>query len=183
MIARKGRWAALLILSAGASVFAQAVTCATPAESPAPEIGAKAAMAGNPAPPVQQPLRSVDRRELGEHVGPFLSERLTYWRQRLNLAEWQISIVMTRRDDLKPKTLGKVRWDKHKRTAVIEVLDASDYTLLPSAILDDMELTVVHELVHLELASLPRSEASPSSEEHAVNRIAEALVKLDRRRD
>lgn len=38
--------------------------------------------------------------------------------------------------------------------------------------LNDMEFTLVHELVHLELASLPRSEASRRSEEHAVNHIA-----------
>lgn len=118
-----------------------------------------------------------------EQVAIFLNERLTHWRQRLNLGEWQISIVTTRRDDLKPKTIGKIRWDKRNKTAVIEVLDAADYTLPRAAMLDDMELTVVHELVHLELASLPRSEASRSSEEHAVNRIAEALVRLDRRRD
>jgi hypothetical protein len=73
--------------------------------------------------------------------------------------------VVTRRGDLNPKTLGKVRWDKRKKTAVIAVLDASDYTYT------------------LELASLPCSEASRSSEEHTVNRLAEALVRLDRRRD
>jgi hypothetical protein len=44
--------------------------------------------------------------------------------------------------------------------------------------LDDMEFTVVHELVHLQLSSLPRSEASRSAEEHAVNEIAGALLKL-----
>jgi len=37
--------------------------------------------------------------------------------------------------------------------------------------LQDMELTIVHELVHLELAALPRSQASRSTEEHAVNGI------------
>ena len=46
--------------------------------------------------------------------------------------------------------------------------------------LEDMEFTVVHELIHLQLSSLPRSEASRSDEEHAVNRITDALLKLDR---
>jgi hypothetical protein len=44
-----------------------------------------------------------------------------------------------------------------------------------------MEMTLVHELVHLELSSLPRSAASRREEEFAVNRIADALVQLDRR--
>lgn len=46
--------------------------------------------------------------------------------------------------------------------------------------LNDMEVTVVHELVHLELAALPRSEGSRRSEEHAVTQISEALLNLDR---
>jgi hypothetical protein len=46
-----------------------------------------------------------------------------------------------------------------------------------------MELTVVHELVHLDLASLPRSQASRSSEEHAVNGIAQAMLQLDHAKD
>ena len=45
-----------------------------------------------------------------------------------------------------------------------------------------MEFTVVHELIHLQLSSLPRSEASRSAEERAVNHITEALIQLDRER-
>lgn len=112
----------------------------------------------------------------------FINERLAVWRQSLNLEEWQISIVMTRRGGLQPKTRGQVKWDKAKKTAAIAVLDASDYELPLAEMLADMEFTVVHELVHLELASLPHSEASRSTEEQAVNRIAEALLRLDRQR-
>jgi hypothetical protein len=111
-----------------------------------------------------------------------VNERLSVWSKRLNLEGWQISVVMTRRDDLKANTLGGIRWDKGKKSAVIKVQDASDYRLPFGDMLDDMELTIVHELVHLELSSLPRSEASRSSEEHAVNGIAGALLKLDRQR-
>ncbi len=85
---------------------------------------------------------------------------------------------MTRRADLKAKTLGGIRWDKKKMTASIAVMDAADYTIPCSAMLADMEFTIVHELVHLELASLPKSEASRSNEEFAVNHLAEALLKL-----
>jgi hypothetical protein len=60
-------------------------------------------------------------------------------------------------------------------------MDPSDCRLSFRPMLNDMEFTVVHELVHLSLASLPRSEASRSSEEAVVNRLAEALVGLDSR--
>jgi len=51
-----------------------------------------------------------------------------------------------------------------KRTAVIWVLDPADYQPPFHEMRDGMELTIVKELVHLELASLPRSEASRGSD-------------------
>jgi hypothetical protein len=122
---------------------------------------------------------TADSEEQRQIAGQFVQERLAIWQQRLKLADWKISIEMARRDDLKPKTLGATRWDKDKKSATIWVLDPSEYKLAFREVLNDLELTVVHELVHLELASLPRSEASRNNEEHAVNRIAEALIALD----
>jgi hypothetical protein len=112
----------------------------------------------------------------------FLNGRLGLWRQRLNLADWKISMVMSHASGLKPKTLGNIHWDANKKMAVIRVLDASDYQLSCREALADMELTLVHELVHLELSSLPRSPASRHEEELAVNRIADALLRLDRQK-
>lgn len=122
-------------------------------------------------------------QELDRFGQEFIHERLSYWTQHLGLNDWQISIVMTERSALKPKTLGGIRWDKGKKSAVLSVLSASEYRGSVGEIFDDMEFTVVHELVHLGLASLPRSEASRRSEEHAVNRFTEALLKLNRRSD
>ena len=76
--------------------------------------------------------------------------------------------------------MGNIRWDADKKTATIRVLDAADYPMSFPAALKDMEFTIVHELIHLELASMPRSEASRREEEYAVNRIAGALLQLDR---
>jgi hypothetical protein len=118
--------------------------------------------------------------EQGKLAERFVNERLSVWSKRLNLEGWEISIVMTRRSDLKDNTLGGIRWDKGKKSAVIRVQHASDYRLPFAEMLADMELTVVHELVHLELSSLPRSEASRTNEEHAVSQIAGALLGLDR---
>lgn len=110
----------------------------------------------------------------------FVNMRLAVWQQRLNLQDWRISIIMSHPSELKPKTLGNIHWDADKKSAVIRVLDSSDYKLPYREMLEDMEFTVVHELIHLELSSLPRSEASRREEEHAVNTIADALLKLDR---
>jgi len=187
----------LLALSTLASALAQ-----TPSDDRSPEGSAQreAAVNGNRTErnDCSAVLRQIDRRaaalvgvgdsaclnvkEQGQLAERFVNERLPVWSKRLNLEGWQISVIMTRRDDLKADTLGGIRWDKSKKSAVIKVQDASDYRLPFGEMLNDMELTIVHELVHLELSSLPRNEASRSSEEHAVNRIAEALLGLDRQR-
>ena len=164
MTRRLGKRLALLAICAIVPAFAQTRTREEPLD--ASSIGTKVE---------QSPITITT----GKPAEQFLNERLSVWQGFLGLNDWRISIVMTRRSELKPRTRGQIKWDKDKKSAVLAVLDASDYELPISEMLTDMEFTVVHELVHLELASLPRSEASRSSEEHAVNRIAEALLRLN----
>ena len=110
----------------------------------------------------------------------FVAQKLQTWQDRMNLKDWNIRVQLVRADQLEPKTLGNIHWDTDSKSATISVLSTEDYRLPWKAMLDDMEFTVVHELVHLELASLPRSDASRRVEEHAVNEIANALLKLAR---
>ena len=116
----------------------------------------------------------------------FASARLSVWQKRLNLQDWDISVVVSRADGLKPKTVGNIHWDRDKKTATIRILDPADYELPLSAMLQDIEFTVVHELIHLEMApilsDLRRTDANRMEEEHAVNQMAEALLQLDRGR-
>jgi hypothetical protein len=129
-------------------------------------------------------------QQVADQTGPesalvaerFAAERLWVWQQRLNLAEWNISVVVARASDLKPRTLGNIHWDSEKKRATIKVLHPVDYNMPQADMLADVEFTVVHELIHLELSSLPRSDASRSEEEHAVNQITRALLSLDRKR-
>jgi hypothetical protein len=114
----------------------------------------------------------------------YTNERLAIWQRRLNLQDWNVTVVMARATELKPKTLGNIHWDLPKKTAVSHVLDPADYHLPYREMLQDMEFTVVHELIHLELApvlsDLQRSDANRRDEEHSVNHMADALLKLDR---
>jgi hypothetical protein len=129
------------------------------------------------APQLPPEPNRVERRRLAEK---FIHDQLPYWQRRLSLEDWNISIFAVHPSGLRPHTLGNVHWDKDNKTAVIRVLDASDYQMPFGAMLNDLEFTIVHELIHVELASLPRSEASRSDEEFAVNRLADALIKLER---
>jgi hypothetical protein len=129
----------------------------------------------------QPPAGSAEQSRCDRPEG-YLEERLALWQKRLALQDWKISIEMARPSELKPSTLGNIRWDASDRTAVIRVLHPQEYRLACPAMITDMEFTVVHELIHLELSSLPRSQASRLDEERAVNRIAEALLTLDGRK-
>jgi hypothetical protein len=130
-------------------------------------------------PATAQPLACSDG--LGPDTAEkFVHERLRFWQERLNLHSWSVVVTMTRLDDLKNGTLGGIRWDKRKKTASLSVLAQEDYKSQPCHVLRDMEFTVVHELLHLQLASLPRNEGSRSREEEAVNNIARALLGIMR---
>ncbi len=107
----------------------------------------------------------------------YIHDVLPYWQKRLALGDWTIYVLMARPTDLRDKTLGNIHWDMDKKTATIHVMDASAYDMTLIPMLKDMEFTIVHELIHLELASLPRSDASRSEEEFAINHIADALLK------
>jgi hypothetical protein len=131
-----------------------------------------------PATPPESPR---ERTLLAER---YASERLSVWQKRLKLEDWNISLVVARATELKPKTLGNIHWDTDKKTAIIRVLDPADYKLPFNEMLQDLEFTVVHELIHLELSPvlspLQRNDANRREEEHAVNHFADALLKLDR---
>jgi len=109
-----------------------------------------------------------------------LAASLARWQRRLQLDDWKISVTLAKPNQLRRGTLGNIHWDAPTKTAEVRVLPASKYAMPYHAAIRDMEFTLVHELVHLELASLPRSDASRSDEEHAVNHMAEALLQLDR---
>jgi hypothetical protein len=135
----------------------------------------------NPSTPAPPPETARERTLLAEK---YAAERLSVWQKRLNLQDWNISLLVARATELKPKTLGNIHWDSEKKTAVIRVLDPADYKLPFSEMLQDLEFTVVHELIHLELSPvlspLQRNDANRREEEHAVNHMADALLKLDR---
>ena len=132
------------------------------------------------APVIPGELTDAGRKALAKN---FLSARLDLWRQRLQLTDWRISLEMVEPSELRPGTLGNIRWDFDDGTgevATIRVLSAARYETPLDEALRDMEFTLVHELIHLEFATMPRSDESRTDEEVAVNRVADALLQLDR---
>src|SRR6516225_8638411 len=87
------------------------------------------------------------------------------WQQRLHLDEWTIETRVVRKSELKPETLGNLKWNLAKHTAVIRVLSPLDYDMPAADVPEDMEYTVVHEMIHLQLAVLPRDPNAKETEE------------------
>ena len=110
------------------------------------------------------------------------SNKLWLWQKRLSLQDWDMSIVLAHAYELRPNTLGNIHWDVEQKQAVITVLHPADYRLTQNEMLEDMEFTIVHELVHLNLARACKfqiRDADRRKEEQAVNRIVADLLKLN----
>jgi hypothetical protein len=123
---------------------------------------------------------TADAQEREATAKKYVERSLQVWQQRLNLNGWALKVALVHPSAMEPKTLGNIHWDRNNKTATIAVLSSYDYTLPTHEMLDDMEFTIVHELVHLQLCSLPKSAASERNEEYAVNQLARALIDLEK---
>ena len=133
-----------------------------------------ASLAGGGAPPTTDPSPKA-------YVPDDRIQALTHtWQQRLHLDEWNIETRIVRKSELKPDTLGNLKWNLANHTAVIRVLSPLDYDMPAADVPEDMEYTVVHELIHLQLAVLPRDPNAKETEEQVVNRLADALMALEK---
>jgi hypothetical protein len=115
---------------------------------------------------------------------PVVTEEQTHdwlklWQKRLRLEDWKIEVKIVRIWELEHSTLGHIDWSASHKTAVIKVLNPADYELPADKVPADMELSIVHELVHLHLSVLPLNKSSRNAEEQVVSMIADALVNLE----
>lgn len=110
------------------------------------------------------------------------------WQRRLRLQDWDITIKRVRSSAYRDGTAkaGDVEVSQEKRMAVIRVTEPDDYDNQQNpdfGIDQDMERTLVHELVHLHFAPLwhvIKGDIEDRFEEHAVNAISAALVAMKR---
>jgi hypothetical protein len=103
-----------------------------------------------------------------------LDRHLKTWQKRLGLEEWNLSVHVVRQSALDRHTWGNAEWDPDKRSGIIRVLDPRDYNLKGKDLNLDMECTIVHELVHIQVS--PMDARDESLREDVVNRIMSALM-------
>ena len=114
-----------------------------------------------------------------------LDKKLKYWQKVLELRDWHIKARIVKSKDMPTKYYaGCVSWDLQYKAAKISILDFED---IPTDVIaePDMEETLVHELLHLQLAPIHNdfgeSTGYEMKEEQVINSLARALTKLHRK--
>ena len=103
-----------------------------------------------------------------------LERQMRSWQKRLGLDEWSIAVRVVRQKEIDQNAWGTAEWDPDHKTGVINVLDPRDYNLKGAELRLDMECTIVHELVHIQVSPLAAPDAHVR--EDVVNRIMTALL-------
>ena len=109
---------------------------------------------------------------------------LDFWRRDLRLMDWDITLDTYRLKQWcamgKNAYTAGFCWTNHAAGAVkIGMLEAEDLADDIAVSFRDVEVTLVHELLHL-LMPVSASDGSDADGERAINRVAEALVRLRR---
>ena len=103
-----------------------------------------------------------------------LDRQLKSWQRRLGMDDWRLTVRLVRQNNLDRNTWGNAEWDPRGKTGTIKVLDPMDYNLRGGDLKLDMECTIVHELVHIQVS--PFDAPDETVREEVVNRIMTALI-------
>lgn len=103
-----------------------------------------------------------------------LDHQMKMWQKRLSLDDWALTVRLVRQSEIDAKTWGMAEWDPVAKTGTISVLDPRDYNLHGGELKLDMECTIVHELVHIQVS--PLDARDEGVREDVVNKLMSALM-------
>lgn len=123
----------------------------------------------------------------GENVQPVilndeqLQAKCEEWQKILRLQDWIVDLKISRERDFVTKDANaEISLNEQHKLAFVKILDPVDFDedqFSPQ----DMEKSLVHELLRIHFWPLRESDANETAEEQAINMIAGALVDLYRR--
>jgi hypothetical protein len=113
-----------------------------------------------------------------------LNELCAEWQNTLRLNHWDIYAAITRNSDFSDEgNEGEIDYFLEKGDAAIRILDPIDYPQ-DTPFRQDMEQTLVHELLHLYFAPFQpnkeKDELKYAYWERAIDDLAKVLVKIKR---
>ena len=108
----------------------------------------------------------------------------TYWQKKLRIYDWTIGLAIGRKDSFEvEERCGEINISVANGSAKILILDPVDYPK-SNYIKQDMEVTLVHELLHLRFFPDARNKQEELLGmllmEQAIERTTQALVELRR---
>lgn len=111
-----------------------------------------------------------------------LKKLCSFWQNQLKLNNWRIIVGIKNLTEFNNKqSLSEIEFVSALNKAVIKILDPSDYPQSPFE--QDMEISLVHELLHLHFALFePKSDASLEFliMESTIEQLANILVEMKR---
>lgn len=111
-----------------------------------------------------------------------LKKLCAFWQNQLKLNNWRIAIGIERKTAFNnSQSTGEIEFVSALNKAVIKILDPSDYPQSPFE--QDMEISLVHELLHLHFALFePKSDDSLEFliMESTIEQLANILVEMKR---
>lgn len=105
----------------------------------------------------------------------------TWWQKRLGLVDWDISVQFKTGAEM-DGAQGSCEPIPRLRTAIIYVIRAEDYESGGGAYPQDVESTIVHELLHCYHHMTRMGSVAEMFEEQGVEATSKALVQLKRER-
>ena len=139
---------------------------------------AKASLPAEVTAPCTAESRSVFSRDREDC---WLEAKLAAWQRKLGLVKWRVTVETVRVWELRPNTLGNVKWNLGRQFAAIHVLNPADYTIPEAEIPEDTEYTIVHELIHIRRIANSQVKTAKEDEEKEVNEIGDEMFRLEGR--
>jgi hypothetical protein len=103
-----------------------------------------------------------------------LDRQMKFWQKRLGLEDWSLTVRVVRQSQIDRNSWGAAEWDSVAKTGTISVLDPRDYNLRGGELRLDMQCTIVHELIHIQVS--PLDARDELVREEVVNKIMTALM-------
>lgn len=110
-----------------------------------------------------------------------LEDKCVEWKKILRLQDWIVDLKIARERDFVLKDANaEISLNEEHKLAFVKILDPVDFDI-DQLSPQDMEESLVHELLHIHFWPLRVGTGDNTAEEQAINMIAGALVGLYRR--
>jgi hypothetical protein len=114
-----------------------------------------------------------------------LKRLMRWWQKKLRLCDWVVTVRFAKQEEFEDGDgQGQNNWNLHARSSEILILHPDEYNPAdyPNSIPQDIEDCLVHELLHLHLATWnTKNRAEGVHLEQAVEAVTGCMIALRRR--